>query len=490
MARIRKDQIAATHSESRQRSVVWNLAPYIRLSREDGNDESESVVNQKKILAEFIDTEFDGEYVIHDYYIDDGLSGTDDTRADFMRMVQDIEQGKVNCIVCKTLARAFRNYSDQGYYLEYYFPQKKVRFISTGDPKIDTFKNPDAITGLEVPITGLMNDRFASRTSSDIRRTFHMKRKKGEFIGAFAPYGFLKDPNNKNRLILDPEIVPIKRNMMNWVIVEKMSLSGIARRLNEMGIPNPSAYKRSIGWKYNSPNINKSDGLWVGTTVKDVLLSKANIGHMVQGKQKVVSYKVHDRVSTPEEEWYVAENVIEPTFTQEEYDMLVQLLKRDTRTANSKQNVYLLAGFVRCADCGKAMHRRATSKCELVYYACRTYVEKSKTACTRHSIREDELKEAVIASIRAQVDLLQSLSDVVDTINQAPAVDTHSLSIEKMLKDRKRELEKAKSVADGLYVDWKTGEISREDYQRMKARFQEQIEKLITAIQGNVPNFV
>jgi DNA invertase Pin-like site-specific DNA recombinase len=128
---------------------------------------------------------FTGEYEIVDFYIDDGLSGTDDSRESFMRMVQDIEAGRVNCVVCKTLSRAFRNYSDQGYYLEYYFPQKNVRFISTGDPKIDTYTNPEAITGLEVPITGLMNDRFAAKTSSDVRRTFDHKRRNGEFIGAF-----------------------------------------------------------------------------------------------------------------------------------------------------------------------------------------------------------------------------------------------------------------------------------------------------------------
>ncbi|MCL2494163.1 MAG: recombinase family protein [Oscillospiraceae bacterium] len=165
--------------------IIWYIAVYIRLSRDDGNEESESVVNQKKILTEYLEKQFSGQYVLADFYIDDGLSGTDDTRASFMRVIADIEDGKVNCVVCKTLSRAFRNYADQGYYLESYFPQKHVRFISTGDPKIDTYTNPEAITGLEVPITGLMNDRFAAKTSSDVRRTFDHKRRNGEFIGAF-----------------------------------------------------------------------------------------------------------------------------------------------------------------------------------------------------------------------------------------------------------------------------------------------------------------
>ena len=182
MARIRKQEGPVRASAA----VVWLIAVYIRLSREDGGEESGSVTNQKKILIEYLENNFDGQYEIVDFYIDDGLTGTDDTRADFARMVLDIEQGRVNCVLVKTLSRAFRNYADQGYYLEAFFPQKKVRFISTGDPRVDTYTNPEAITGLEVPITGLMNDRYAAKISSDVRRTFDYKRRNGEFIGAFA----------------------------------------------------------------------------------------------------------------------------------------------------------------------------------------------------------------------------------------------------------------------------------------------------------------
>jgi len=295
----------------RETQMQWSIAGYIRLSREDGNEESESVVNQKKILSQYLANSFEGQYTISDFYVDDGLSGTDDSRESFMRMVQDIEAGKVNCVLCKSLSRAFRNYSDQGYYLEYYFPQKNVRFISTGDPKIDTFTNPEAITGLEVPITGLMNDRFAAKTSSEIRRTFDAKRRSGEFIGAFAPYGYVKDPQNKNNLLLDEEVVPIKRDILHWFIHDGMSLTGIAKRLNELGVPNPTKYKHSKGFAYNNPSTEICDGLWVSSTVRRVLTDQVNLGHMVQGKQRVVSYKVHDRVTTSQDEWYVVKDTHE-----------------------------------------------------------------------------------------------------------------------------------------------------------------------------------
>ena len=462
--------------------IVWLIAVYIRLSREDGNEESESVVNQKKILTEFLKQSFDGQFEIVDFYVDDGLSGTDDSRESFMRMVQDIEAGRVNCVVCKSLSRAFRNYSDQGYYLEYYFPQKKVRFVSTGDPKIDTFTNPEAITGLEVPITGLMNDRYAAKTSSEIRRTFDHKRRNGEFIGAFPPYGYLKNPEDKNHLILDEEIVPIKREMMKWLLNDGMSMAGIARRLNEMGVPNPTAYKHSKGWQYCNPKSHMNDGLWVGTAVRRVLLDQMNLGHMVQGKQRVVSYKVHDKVAVPEDEWFIVKNTHDATFSQEEYDAMLRVLQRDTRTPNGAQTVHLFSGFMRCRDCDKALRRKGSR--DNVYYVCRTNDEKSKTRCGRHSIRIDVLEEAVLAAIQSQVAMVASLAERVDQINKAPAVNNQSERLDKMLKEKSRELTKVQAIADGLYFDQKSGMINMADYRRLKAKCDEQIRQLSEAIRN------
>ena len=176
MPRRRKSQ----ESRLTNNRTIWKVAVYIRLSREDGNDESLSVINQKKILKEYLEEMFEDEYVLVDFYVDDGLTGTDDERESFQRMIKDVKQGKVNCIICKTLARAFRNYSDQGYFLEEFLPLHRTRFICLGSPKFDTYLNPEVITdGLDVPITGLMNDRYAARASADIRRTFNTKRRNG-----------------------------------------------------------------------------------------------------------------------------------------------------------------------------------------------------------------------------------------------------------------------------------------------------------------------
>ena len=481
----------AHSSKAEKAQLLWCIAVYVRLSREDRNKEngrsedSDSIVNQQKILVEYLEKFFEGQYEVVDFYIDDGLTGTDDTRKEFMRMVQDIEEGRVNCVICKTLSRAFRNYSDQGYYLEQYFPQMNVRFVTTGDPKIDTYTNPEAITSLEVPINGLMNDRFAAKTSGDIRRTFDTKRRNGEFIGAFPPYGYLKDPENKNHLILDPEITPVKHDIYRWLVHDGMSMSGAAKKLNEMGVPNPTAYKRSKGWNYCNPNSVTNDGLWTGTNLRRMILEPVNLGHMVQGRQRVVSYKVHSMVSVPEEDWFICENTHEPTFSQEEYDTLVRLLQRDTRTSNHSRKVHLFGGFLKCYDCGKAMRRKPSQW--NIYYVCRTYAEKSNTHCTRHSIREDELGSAVLSAVQTQVALLASLRKIIDKINMLPETNTHSLWIEQLLKEKARELEKVKLLSDGLYVDWKSGDITREDYQRMKERFEakkEQLGKVIANLEG------
>ncbi len=481
MARIKKALAKVAFSQD---GFVWKVALYIRLSRDDGDDkkESESVSNQKKILEDYMEKEFNGAFEIVDFYVDDGLTGTDDSRKEFMRMNYDVEQGKVNCIVVKTLARFARNHSDQGYYLEYYYPQHKVRFISLGEPKMDTYENPDAIMGLEVPIMGLMNDRFAATTSHNIRKTFKMKRERGEFIGGFAGYGFLKDPQDKNRLILDPDVVPIKHDMRDWVLRDGMSLAAIAKRLNTLKIPNPTAYKKAKGFTYKNPKSTTNDGMWCGTTVKRVLLNEANIGTMVQGRQRIISYKVHEAEVVPESEWFVVPDAIEPTFTQEEFDALKLTLARDTRTPKDHNTVFLFGGYLRCADCGKAMQRKKTR--DVPYYVCRTYAEKSTSACTRHSIREDELEKAVLAAIQTRILLLEPLAEIVDEINTKPKVNTRSARLKQMKIDREKELAKARDLADNLFMDVKSELISMEDYTRIRAKLQDTIAQCKEALQN------
>ncbi len=472
MARIRKTITAAALSPDKQ----WLVAVYIRLSREDGEDESLSVINQKKIIAEYVEQHFDNNHAVVDFYVDDGITGTDQDRPDFKRMIRDIEAGRVNCVICKTLSRAFRNYSDQGYFLEDFFPRYKTRFISIGGPHVDSHIHPEAISGLEVPITGLMNDRYAARTSEDVRRTFNTKRRKGEFIGAFAPYGYSKDPDNKNHLIIDDEAAQTVRDIYRWYVYDGMTKEGIKRHLNHLGIPNPTSYKRGKGLNFNTPKTSMNDGLWDTLTISRFLQNKVYLGHMVQGKQMVVSYKVHDKVSMPESEWFFKGNTHDAIISQALYDQAQDIARRDTRAPSGNNTVYLLSGFVRCADCQKALHRRANNR-GFTYYYCRTF-EKSKDKCAKHSVREDLLVKAVFAAIQMQTLIVEQLVDTLEKINAVPAVQTKSTRIDALLSTRKQEHDKLRSASSDLYLDWKSGTISKEDYLFMKSKFDSQIEQL------------
>jgi len=482
----------------------WKIGIYIRLSREDKEKEEErvskkggrrnvpqnvdadasgSIVEQDKILTEWVEEYFrEEEYEVIDYFVDDGLTGTDDTRDDFQRLMEYVEDGRINCIVVKTLSRAFRNYADQGRYLEQVFPRLGVRFISTSNPFVDSFNDPDAINnGMEIPINGLMNDRFAAKTSADIRRTFDAKRKRGEFIGAFAPYGYIKDPEDKNSIIVDEEAAQHVRDIFNWFVVDGMSKRGIALKLNELGVLNPTAYKQRVQkLKYKNPGTEMNDGLWMGTNILSVLKNEMYIGNMVQGRNRIISYKVHTQISVPEEEWYVVPNTHEAIIDRELFEQAQLLHSRDTRTAPGKKEVYIFAGMLRCSDCKKAM-RRKTSK-NLVYYHCRTAQDKG--VCTKRALREDRLIKAVYDAIRVQIELVQSLSEALDAINQRPSVKTQSNRLSNMLKIRQADLDKVITASDSLYMDWKNGDITKEDYRRMKASFDEKADALRTAVEN------
>ena len=471
MPRTRKNRTAHASAEP-----FWKIGLYIRLSKEDDNeDDSESIINQEKILRDFVDGYFElGNYVIVDVFADDGLTGTDTARPDFKRLEGCIVRKEVNCMIIKSLARGFRNLADQQKFLEEFIPINGARFICTGTPFIDTYANPHSASGLEVPIRGMFNEQFAATTSEEIRKTFKMKRERGEFIGAFATYGYKKDPNDKNSLLIDEEAAEVVRSIYHWFVNEGYSKMGIAKRLNNMGEPNPEAYKKKKGLKYNNPNSSKNDGLWSASTVARILQNEIYTGVMVQGRHRIISYKVHKQIAVPEDEWFVVPNTHEVIIDRETFEKAQALHKRDTRTAPGKQDVYILSGFVRCADCKKAMRRKTARN--LAYYACRTFTDKK--TCTKHSIRQDKLEEAVLAALQVQIALVDELSEEIERINNAPVINRENKRLTLALKQAEKQLKQYHDASDSLYLDWKSGDITKEEYRRLKGRIAEQTAQL------------
>lgn len=276
---------------------IWRIAINIRLSKEDIRcfDESESVSNQRKIIEEHIAGLNDGdEYIIVDEYVDDGISGTtDDEREDFQRMLSDIRAGRINCVIVKDLARTFRNYSDQGYYLDDYFPRYNVRFISLYHQPLGNYREPQNMRSIVVTIQGVLNENHCAETSDKVREVFDMKRPNGEFIGAFAPFGHLKDPEDKNALIVDEEAARVVRDIFN-MFLGGMSKNAIVRELNAHGVLNPAAYKRHKGLKYQNPFVDPAKpALWPPISITQILTNRMYCGDMVQGKYRVKSYKIY-----------------------------------------------------------------------------------------------------------------------------------------------------------------------------------------------------
>ena len=462
--------------------IRWKLAQYIRLSKEDinrGKDDSNSVTNQKALLDDYYQQHIDEFESVQPPYVDDGYTGTDTNRDSFQKLLSDIYAKKVNCVIVKDLSRLSRNYTDAGSLIENLFVQMNVRFISMTEG-IDSYLNPDSISNLIVPITNVINDNFCYQTSKKIRQVFDMKRRNGEFIGGFAAYGYIKNPKNKNALIIDEEAAKVVKNIYEWFL-DGMSKNAIVRNLNNRGILCPSEYKKNKGLNYQNPSGSQRP-LWSAKTVSDILKNRLYVGDMVQGRQRVKSYKIHTQEQVPEHEWYIVENTHDPIIERPIFEKVQELLKRDTRTAPQKKKLYVFSGFLRCADCGKAMSRSQVKG--IVYYFCRTYKDQSKTACTKHSVKHNWLEAAVLYAIQQQIYLAVHYANTLEYISTAPLQKSQSIRIEALIDAKEKECSKIIRYKQSIYQDWKDGEITHSDYRHMS----EDYERQITAISEVLKN--
>lgn len=455
---------------------VWKTALYLRLSRDDGTEtESNSIASQREILKEYLKRCPDME--LARIYSDDGYSGTNFDRPDFIRMMEDVYSGKINCIVVKDLSRFGRNYVEIGNYLENVFVRYRVRFVAVNN-NYDNFSAGNNVVSnlLTLSITNVTNESQAASTSVNVRGTLNLRRQQGKFIGSFATYGYLKDPDDKHKLIIDEETAPIVRMIFERFISGE-SIIGITKDLNEMGIPNPSMYKKQKGLNYKHPSGRSNDGLWPDSSVRRILQNRMYVGDMVQGKNTTMSYKIKQCRAIPKDEWIIVENTHEPIIDRETFDNAQALFNRNIRKSPKKNSVDLFSGLVRCADCKRAMNKKTNKHPygTYHYYRCVTARKLKKSACSNHTIRIDKLEQAVLLTIQKMIDTAVNMSELLTQINNNSKRKKESSHIGKALKTQIAEREKLVSMITDLYPDWKSGVITMDEYQMLKERLNERL---------------
>ena len=458
---------------------VWKTALYLRLSRDDGDKaESNSIASQREILKEYVKQRPDME--IYDIYIDDGYSGTNFNRPDFNRMMDDIYAGKVNCVIVKDLSRFARNHTEGGIYLDKTFVKLGVRFIAINnqiDIGISGINSFDDL--IKVGITNLMNEGQAATTSVNVRGTLNLRRQQGKFIGSFPTYGYLKDPDDNHHLIVDNETAPIVKMIFERFIAGE-SIIGITKDLNEMGIPNPSMYKKQKGFNYRHPSGRSNDGLWPDSSVRRILQNQMYVGDMVQGRNTTYSYKIKQCRAIPKDEWIIVEDTHEPIIDRETFDKAQKLFNKSIRKSPKKKTVDLFSGLVRCADCKRVMNKKTNQHTygTYHYYRCVTARRMKKSACSNHTIRIDKLEETVFLSVQNMINTAVTMSEFLTQINNNSKRKKESSHLQRALSALISDREKLVTMIADLYPDFKSGIITIEEFQLLKERLNERLSVL------------
>ena len=457
---------------------IFYAAMYLRLSRDDisaGDGgkpasvkaESESIANQRELIRAYICEQPDIE--LYDIYADDGFSGSNFDRPEFKRMMCDIEAGGVNCVIVKDLSRFGRDYIEAGRYIQKTFPALGVRFIALTD-HYDSLKADTGESSIVLPVKNFINDSYCRDISTKVRSGLEVKRRNGEYISPFAVYGYRKDAENRNRLVVDEYAAGIVRKIFAWKIAG-MAVAAIAEQLNGLGILSPKEYKKSLGLKYNSGFSGAGRSLWGSASVKRILTDETYLGHLLQGKTQKVNYKVKKSVEKPKEEWVRVENTHEPLVPEDDFQIVQNLLKSDSRLGPGMEKAGLFAGLLFCGDCKEQMVRRVNryKGKEKVYYICST--KNRGEGCSRHSIEEEVLKGLVEKTVKKYTNTFLEEKTLFDRAKEkeegSPAISAYDKEICRL----KEEQDRYYSLCSGLYEDLRAGVITKEEFERLHGSF-------------------
>ena len=468
---------------------IFYAAMYLRLSRDDVavgsakdsggqasvRSESESIGNQRELIRAYIHEQQDIQ--LYDIYVDDGFSGSNFDRPEFNRMMCDIEAGRVNCVIVKDLSRFGRDYIESGRYIQKTFPALGVRFIALTD-NYDSFTADAGTDSIVLPIKNFINDSYCRDISTKVKSGLEVKRRNGECISSFAVYGYRKDEGNKNHLVPDEYAAGIVRKIFEWKIAG-MAVFAIAERLNELGILSPKEYKKSIGLKYNGGFQGTGKSLWGNSSVKRILTNEVYLGHLQQGKSQKINYKVKKSVEKPREEWVCVENTHEALISEDDFQIVQNLLKSDSRMGPSMEKSGLFAGLLFCGDCGEQMVRRIIryKRKDKIYYICST--KNRGDGCTRHSIEEGTLKNLVESTVKKYANAFLEEKELFDRAREQEADDFSEVSTyDREIRRLKDEQDRYYSLCAGLYEDLRNGVITKQEFERLHEEFEKKAVEL------------
>ena len=448
----------------------FNAAAYIRLSREDGDKiESNSVGNQREFITRSVTQNLSDVNII-DYYIDDGFTGTNFNRPGFQRMLHDIDVGIINCVIVKDLSRIGRNYIDTGTYLERYFPSHGVRFIALNDG-IDNYEQSYDIS---MPIKNIVNAQYSRDISKKVITSIRTKQEKGDFIGAFAPYGYMKDPKNKNHLIKDEYAATVVERIFK-MYASGMGQITIARTLTEEGVPCPSIYKKTQGMKYQNGMRMELTKYWTYSTIHNILKNQVYAGNMVQHKADMSRFRTKQSAILPESEWIVIKDTHVPIISQELFDTVQMMRKRNYRSVKQFEKPHALATHLQCADCHRGMCRVKDTHGRYIL-RCTTYHRWGRNLCTPHKIYQDVLEKIVVNEINSFIAKINDLDQKIKKPQYANISNRENIN--NQLNEIAIRIEKNLARRKSLYEDYKDGMISRDEYFSFKQQYEDDVNSL------------
>ena len=466
---------------SRTKKYVAEL--YCRLSKDDGNSvESMSIWSQKVMLKQFAES---NSIAIYDYYVDDGYSGTNFERPSFKKMITDIENGKINCVITKDLSTLGRNYLQSGAYIEMYFPQKNIRYIAITDG-IDTLNsNQNDI----MPFKNILNEMYAKDTSKKVKSAIQSRMREGTYIGSKAPFGYLKDPDNKRRLIIDEKTKPIIE------LIYKLCLEGkgtqlISQELMKRKIPRPSAFVENAEKLYGLTEENKYQ--WSHRMVLNVLRDPVYCGNMARNKRPTLSFKNSKRMYIPKSDYIYAKDTHEGIVSEEIWEQVQTMI--DKRKCNNKKGLYydnIFQGLVRCPKCGYALTPKTDYRLkkkeliDFVHFSCSTYKKYGVNACSSHRIEARDLYNIVLEDIQYHGNMaLSAKEDFVEKIIEKIEVEKidEGKELSNKLELKKNQLAELDRSYEQLYEDRLEGNITERNFNLMNVSISKKQDKLIEEI--------